>query len=759
MNVSWAPVIFVDISGSILTLALAFWCAVLSREWTQKKPDDIFRHYIFLLTLAIVFFAISRSFGHLVKQILLLSDLESSWELISPFSGAINSTSFVVIFAFGIYFHRFQKVHLEIERYKHHLEETVDKRTAELKETNLTLETVLNSSIPICITSVNFDLLKANNAYYSIWPLGEEASNNLKCFESRPGSFCHRDQCPLSQIVNGKEEVVLEVSKDTLEIERQFIVTAKPFRDVDGKLVGIVESFQDISDRKKAEIELASERERLAVTLRSIGDGVITTDISGNIVLINKIAEEFTGWSPEDAVGKPLEDVFKIINEKTKNKCENPATKALKTGKIITLVNHTALISKDGSIRSIADSGAPIRDEKSEIIGAVLVFRDVTNQQRMEEELLKVKKLESVGVLAGGIAHDFNNILTAILGNINLARLDTSMKDQTQHLLAEAEKASLRAKKLTQQLLTFSKGGEPVKKTSSLREVIQDSADFVLHGEKVLCEYCIPDDLLMVDIDKGQFGQVIQNIIINAKHAMPEGGVIKIRCENVDSGVAPQLLGEKAYVQVSISDNGIGIPANIIDKIFDPYFSTKSEGSGLGLAICHSIIKKHKGSLSVKSQPGQGTTFTIILPASTHMKEKQTLKPVEIDQIAKAKIMVMDDEKIVRDVAHAMLSGLGHDVVLAKDGAEAIQLFKESVESGNPIDLTIMDLTIPGGMGGKEAVKQLININPEAKVIVSSGYSNDPIMANCKEYGFCASVVKPYRSQDLNRVIAQVLSD
>lgn len=530
----------------------------------------------------------------------------------------------------------------------------------------------------------------------------------------------------------------------------------------DGRMVRM-EIAIDITARKEAENALAAEKERLAVTLRSIGDGVITTDTEGKIVLINAMAEKLTGWGQSEALGRPLTEVFTIINEKTRQPCENPVDKVLVSGQIVELANHPILVAKDGQERNVADSGAPIRDWESHIVGVVLVFRDVTDQIRMEEKRLKIKKLESVGILAGGIAHDFNNILAAILGNLSLALMDTRLTEETKTLLHSAEKASLRARDLTQQLLTFSKGGEPVKQTSSISEIIKDSANFVLHGSTVSCKYDIPEDLWLVDIDKGQMSQVVQNIILNARHAMPEGGEIVVRCENVAGHTSadgfPSDTG--SHIKISISDTGIGIPAGILNNIFDPYFTTKQEGSGLGLAVTHSIINKHGGSISVQSNPGQGTTFTILLPVSAEIQNgdrgvKVIAQPEE--KGGNARIMIMDDEEMVRDIAKAILNHLGYEVILAGDGKEALTLYQRGCDQNKPVDLVIMDLTIPGGMGGKEAVQELLVQDPSAKVIVSSGYSNDPIMANCQRYGFKATVVKPFQVNDLKKVVQEVLS-
>jgi PAS domain S-box-containing protein len=565
--------------------------------------------------------------------------------------------------------------------------------------------------------------------------------------------------CPLELIKQtGKPTVVEHIHFDANGNQRYVEVHAYPVFDSDGNLSQMIEYTLDITERKQTEEALAAEKERLAVTLRSIGDGVITTDTKANIIFLNKMAEDLTGWRQEEAIGLPLGKVFHIIDAQTRELCENPVDKVMGAGKIIGLANHTALIARDGTERSIADSGAPIRDAESRIIGVVLVFRDVTEKIRMEGELLKVKKLESVGVLAGGIAHDFNNILMAILGNLNLATMFMDADAEVYPLLKDAEKASLRARDLTQQLLTFSKGGEPVKETASIPEVIKDSADFVLHGGNVVCRYNMPDDLWLVAIDKGQVSQVIQNIIINAKHAMPEGGTIEITCENVSQAAMADIpLPKKDYLKITISDQGVGIHDNIIDKIFDPFFSTKQQGSGLGLAITHSIIIKHHGHITVRSEPGAGSTFSIYLPASTTAKKQKKQQKASFLQ-GKGRVMVMDDEEIVRNVAKSMLAHFGYDVVLAKNGAEAIKVYKKSITTDEPIDVVIMDLTIPGGMGGQEAVQGILAIDPDAKVIVSSGYSNDPVMANYQDYGFCGAAVKPYQLAELGKILGGILS-
>ncbi len=525
------------------------------------------------------------------------------------------------------------------------------------------------------------------------------------------------------------------------------------------RLVNKVEQLHEKTEKsRQAEKAMAESKENLTVTLRSIGDGVITTDLDGKIVLINKVTEKLTGWTQQEAAGKPIQKVFNIVNEKTGEVCENPAKKVLDTGQIIELANHTTLIAKDGTQYLIEDSGAPIFNKENEVIGTVLVFRDVTEERKTKDELMKVQKLESVGVLAGGIAHDFNNILTAILGNIELAEIYTEETSKAYRLLGAAKKASIRAKDLTQQLLTFAKGGVPVKKTASISQIITDSANFVLHGSTAICDYQIPENLWQVEIDTGQISQVIQNIIINARDAMPDGGIIEVKCKNVpDISKENLLLPGKTYIKITFEDPGAGIPTKYIDKIFDPYFSTKHMGSGLGLSICHSVISKHDGNISVESKANKGTKFTIYLPASQEIASQVPTKSQLVEAEHKATIMIMDDEVMILDMTKQMLSRFGHEVILAANGHEAIKTYSEYCKNDCPIDLIIMDLTIPGGMGGKDAVQEILKINPDAKVIVASGYANDPVMAHCLKYGFKASIIKPFQLADLNKVINEVL--
>ncbi len=512
---------------------------------------------------------------------------------------------------------------------------------------------------------------------------------------------------------------------------------------------------RDITERKKYEEMIQEEKERLAVTLRSIGDAVVTTDTEGKIVLMNPVAEKLTGWFQEEAIGKPFEQVFQFASPT--GTTENPVKKVMEAGQVIRLSEEALLISREGTERIVAHNGAPIRDKESNIIGVVLVLRDITERKQLEQERLKAQKLESIGILAGGIAHDFNNILTAVLGNISLARLLTRNNPKVHKRLEEAEKATIRAKDLTQQLLTFSKGGAPVKETTSIDDIIRDSVSFTLSGSAISCELELPENLWNVEVDTGQISQVIQNLIINAQQAMPNGGTIQVKAENMEinrkSGIP---LPPGKYVKIMVKDQGVGIPEEHLDKIFDPYFTTKKQGNGLGLATAYSIVKRHNGLITVESAPGKGSTFYIYLPAARDQKATRKKKEQSVYK-GTGRILIMDDEEMVQEVASEILTELGYEVDVASDGVEALEKYRQAKEEGKAFDVVIMDLTIPGGMGGKVAIQEFKKYDPEVKAIVASGYSSDPIISQYAEYGFSGCVRKPFTVKELSEVLKRLL--
>lgn len=608
------------------------------------------------------------------------------------------------------------------------------------------------------------------------WPV-EFASQNVsrifgysaEAFQS--GRVVYRDVVHPADFEHVLDEVVA-YSQDPEHVE----FTHEPYRIVakDGRVrwvndhtvirrdhTGTITHYQgiveDITAARQATIQLAAEKERLAVTLRSIGDAVITTDRDGCIVLINPVAEKLTGWREGEALGRPLLEVFRIVDARTGEPCASPVDQVLASGQTVGLANHTLLIAKDGPEFYITNSGAPILDDKSEIVGVVLVFRDMTERQQIEKELLKMEKLQSLGVLAGGLAHDFNNFLTGILGNLSLAKLEIGPGHPVARSLDAMEKASLRAKDLTQQLLTFSKGGAPEKATVSITELVREATQFALRGSNVGYKLQIEEALHPAEVDAGQMTQVFQNLVINADQAMPDGGTITMRGRN--RALPPDnlyALEPGKYVELAVSDQGLGIKAEHLKKVFDPYFTTKQRGSGLGLAVAFSIIAKHDGHLTVDSRLGVGTTFTMLLPASVNAVVNDAPRSPRLEK-GRGRILVMDDEDFIRDLAAMMLQKMGYTVALAEDGQTAVAMYAEALESGRAFDAVILDLTVPGGMGGKETVRELHAIDPDVRALVSSGYSNDPVMANYQDHGFCGAVKKPYMVQEMGNLLSKVI--
>jgi len=537
----------------------------------------------------------------------------------------------------------------------------------------------------------------------------------------------------------------------TLKLRRNF-EDIRSYRNHLEELVAVrtLDLQKEVSERSSAEQALRSSEEQLRTIVDQSPMGIILWNSNFEVMQWNQAAAKIFGYSAEEALGLPSK---RLLVESMHPYIDKIWQKLISTHDGIR--SHNENITKDGKIIQCDWFNTPLCDSVGTIHGALSLVENVTERMRTEKELLKIEKLESTGILAGGIAHDFNNILTAVLGNINLSLFDTTISPKTRNLLEAAEKAAIRAKDLTQQLLTFAKGGEPIRESTSLAEIIQDSASFVLHGGNVSCSYQLPKNLWYVVVDRGQISQVIQNIVLNSRHAMPKGGNIAIVCENVLPADDPFSLldPETLYVKIRIQDSGIGIHADLLDKIFDPYFSTKQEGSGLGLAITHSIINKHHGHILVNSEQGKGTEFIIYLPATSRPTEQKEDRQNVLVNTRPLRILIMDDDKAVQMVLGTMLEKIGHSVIIAGEGREAIKLYEDRLDSAEPVDLVIVDLTIPGGLGGKETMLELQKINPKIRVIVSSGYSNDPVMASFKNFGFCAAVSKPYMLEELSEAI------
>jgi|GEM_PF-740986 len=625
------------------------------------------------------------------------------------------------------------------------------KAEVESDKNHLMLDTVLKGTPnAIYIKDLESRMLLANAA--TIKSFGQKESDIIGKTDyeyiddkETAASMIHNDTI----VMDCGETRIFEERLKTPDGERVFLSTKTPFRDAQGKTIGIFGISQDITTLKQTE-------ERLAVTLRSIGDGVITTDINGTIVMINKVAETLTGWESGEACGEPLVKIFNTIDSQNRQPCENFLECVVKTGVTIERSNQTSLVSRDGSEIAIAESAAPMLDNEGHCIGVVLVFRDMTEKQKLDESMQRAQKLESLGVLAGGIAHDFNNLLGGIFGYIDLTSQTVAEGDlEKSGLLIEKTLGVLeRAQALTHQLLTFSKGGAPIRTTVQLAPFIKKNVQFALSGSNVACEFTIADTLWPCKCDENQIGQVLDNIVINAKQAMVDGGTIFITAENMVIDTMPVEISNQnnKYVKISIKDQGPGIPKELQSKIFDPFFSTKKNGHGLGLSTVFSIVQRHDGWIDLESHPGNGATFSIYIPASESKQEENKPPMNETHQNGKT-ILVMDDEEFMLEIVSEMLEMLGHKVIQAKNGDDAVTIFQNSTIQ---FSACLLDLTIPGGMGGVETAEKLRNLKPDITLIAMSGYSEDPVMSNPDEHGFKDRLVKPFRKADLVNMLKRV---
>jgi two-component system cell cycle sensor histidine kinase/response regulator CckA len=529
------------------------------------------------------------------------------------------------------------------------------------------------------------------------------------------------------------------------------MLSTTPIQDSDGRVIGFLGMITDVTERKRAVAAIQESHERLLTILESLDAIVYVADMETHEVLFaNNYAQKVFG----NVAGMVCWDTFQKGQDHPSKSCTND--------KLLTADGKPAGVCTWEFQNTVTGKWFDIRDRAIPWVDGRMVrleiATDITARRRMEEELIKSQKLESIGILAGGIAHDFNNVLTGIMGNISLVMLNTDLSEKTQKRLSEAEKSCIRAKDLTQRLLTFARGGAPVKKISSLSSLLKDAASFALTGTTVKSEFSLPGENCFAEIDEGQIRQVIHNIIINAVESMPQGGTVKVACQKIqlkaEDGV-PLQAGD--YVKISIQDAGTGISPEHLPKIFDPYFTMKEKRAGMGLATSYSIIKNHGGYITAESALGKGTTIFIYLP--TVVVEPAPLKVEDVRSSATGgRVLIMDDEEIIRNVVGEMLMHLGYEVGFAEDGAEAIRLYREAMEASRPFHAVIMDLTIPGGMGGKEAIAKLREIDSHVKAIVSSGYSNDPVMANFKEFGFVGVVTKPYKMKEMNETLRRVLA-
>lgn len=602
---------------------------------------------------------------------------------------------------------------------------------------------------PLLVLNQDLNVVIVNRSFYEFFKVKPEETVGRHIYD------LGNKQWDIPELRELLEKIIpQQASFDNYEVEHDFdtigrriiLLNARRIVRAIGKEGIILLAIEDLTERKLLEDLLADSEERFRRLFETANDGILLLEKSElKIRFANPAITEILGYSNEELIGKGFKNIGFADN-------------------IGNFQEVMQTLNKDGIIHY---KDAPIQKKTGQVVDtdiymvnkASLVqcnIRNTTERKKLAEDLSTAQKLEAVGILAGGIAHDFNNILTAIIGNISLATMEVRPEDKISHLLSEAENASIRAQTLTRQLLTFAKGGTPVKETASIKDILKSSSSFMLHGSKSDCEFSVADDLWLAEVDLGQINQVINNLIINANQAMTEGGIIQVAAENLiieNRHGLPVKAGK--YIRITIKDQGVGIAKDHLLKLFDPYFTTKQEGSGLGLATTYSIIQKHGGHITVESQLGVGTTFHVYLPAS----DKIVAKKEEVKLIkGQGRILVMDDEAALQKLVGRMLKNLGYESEFAKDGAETIQMVKEAKEAEKPYDAVILDLTIPGKMGGKEAIKKLLEIDPELKAIVFSGYSNNPILANFEEYGFKGMMPKPFELRTLGKVLHEVLT-
>ncbi len=500
---------------------------------------------------------------------------------------------------------------------------------------------------------------------------------------------------------------------------------------------------------------LRENRARLDLALQSAHMGVWRWEIKEDRRYFDDLTCQILGIEATTFHGN-VEDFYRAVHPDDREKVKAALARTLEQD--VPYEPSYRVVWPDGSVHYITSRGRLFRDDKRQPLRFNGILWDISDQRRVEQELIETEKLESIGTLAGGIAHDFNNLLQGVFGFISMAKLTFDQKEKSLAMLAQAEKALHQSVNLTSQLLTFSKGGKPVKKVFALRPLIENSVAFALSGSRVTYEILTDEKLRSVDADEGQIGQVIQNIVLNADQAMPLGGMIRISVRNVPAAAIEPPAGLQGdLVEITIRDQGAGIPAGHLMRIFDPYFTTKEKGSGLGLATSYSIIRNHGGLVRVQSEVGKGTAFFIYLPASG-AQEEETNRSAMPETMRKGRILVMDDEEIIREVAREMLLAIGHEAAFAETGEAALEAYRAARNAGSPFDAVILDLTIRGGMGGMDALRELREIDPGVKAVVSSGYSDDAAFSNYREQGFLAFLKKPYKIEELQRTLDALLA-
>jgi two-component system, cell cycle sensor histidine kinase and response regulator CckA len=517
---------------------------------------------------------------------------------------------------------------------------------------------------------------------------------------------------------------------------------------------------KEIAEHQRAQDALVESEAHYRLLTESASDVVWQLDGDFRFTYVSPADQRLRGYRPDEVIGSHIYQLFNEAGIAAIKEAVRQREEAEQSGRSGTITFEAQQRCKDGRWIWSEINSTPQRDASGKITGFHGISREITERKEHEKEMLKIERLESLGALAGGIAHDFNNILSGIMGNLSLAQAFLDATHRSAQPLAEAEKSSVRAAELARQLLTFASGGEPVKQLISLQHLVSETVSLVLRGSNIKGKVEIPDSVHAIKADEGQIKQVIHNIAINAAQAMPEGGTLIVTAQNETLGTENSpALPSGSYVRLSFTDQGCGIADADQNRIFDPYFTTKPSGRGLGLASVHSIVKRHGGKVGVSSAPDKGTTVTIKLPSigATYVQQDAGSDTPDAGQRVGDAILVMDDEQIIREMTAEMLDYLGYHATTCENGSEAVARYQASRETGHPFAAVILDLTVPGGMGGKEAAQQILGLDPKACLIVSSGYSNDPIMSDYGNYGFSAAIGKPYKLDQFGQLLSSLL--
>jgi len=632
-----------------------------------------------------------------------------------------------------------------------------DKR--KLEQSQIESAIIDQSPVGISVRDRNGNLLLCNEKWAEIWNKPAEDVQALLDRKQDELALDNRD----SYLGNYREDVVkiyteggdltvpdLYIKSLDKWLTQRFYGILNPSGDI-GKVVVLTEDVTEEKRARSAEEALKRSDEKYEILVNNLPVAVFRSGMDGHLFSVNStMLSMFAADSEKKLLNTRVEDLYLDSTDRM--------TFKESLSQFGQLDNYEVQLRRlDGSTFWASISAYGVKDGSGKIEAIDGIIRDISEIRELEEEILKRQRLESIGILAGGIAHDFNNILAAVLGNISLAKTYTNTTHPVYSKLDAAEKASVRASELTQQLLTFSRGGEPVKRLLHMDRILREASDFATRGSNVKCNVSVPESTWSVKADEGQIGQVISNLVINSMQAMPEGGIVDLVVENQQlSTMNSMSLDAGNYVTISVIDHGRGIAKENIDRIFDPYFTTKSEGSGLGLATVYSIVGRHGGQITVNSVEGDGSTFTVYLPASDQRHQQTISNTIEIAR-GSGTILVMDDEESVQAVIQEMLAQYGYKTEQALDGLSAVKLYKTAMDAGQKFDAVIMDLTIPGGMGGVESLARIIELDPDVRAIVSSGYSNGHVLANFTDYGFKACISKPFRLEELLSTLQSAL--